>query len=56
MDLHQLTDEVEAVSRRYATRHGIDRSGTWFLLKLQEEVGELTHPDREGQRVAPAGS
>lgn len=42
MDLAQLTDEVEAVSRIYADRHGIDRDDTWFLLKLQEEVGELT--------------
>jgi NTP pyrophosphatase (non-canonical NTP hydrolase) len=42
VDLHRLTDEVEAISRLYATRHGIDRSATWFLLKVQEEVGELT--------------
>ncbi|WP_449062838.1 pyrophosphatase [Planomonospora algeriensis] len=42
MDLRQLTDEVEAVSDAYALRHGITRDSTWFLLKLQEEVGELT--------------
>ncbi|MGN9778164.1 pyrophosphatase [Micromonospora sp. H33] len=42
MDLTQLTDEVEAVSSLYARRHGIERDATWFLLKLQEEVGELT--------------
>jgi NTP pyrophosphatase (non-canonical NTP hydrolase) len=42
MDLEQLTDEVETVSRRYAERNGFDRSSTWLLLKLQEEVGELT--------------
>ncbi|WDZ86416.1 MazG nucleotide pyrophosphohydrolase domain-containing protein [Micromonospora cathayae] len=42
MDLRQLTDEVEAVSRAYARRHGITQDATWFLLKLQEEVGELT--------------
>ncbi len=42
MDLQQLTDEVEAVSDIYARKHGIDRNDTWFLLKLQEEVGELT--------------
>jgi NTP pyrophosphatase (non-canonical NTP hydrolase) len=23
-------------------KHGIERDATWFLLKLQEEVGELT--------------
>ncbi|MFF4989550.1 MazG-like family protein [Streptosporangium saharense] len=42
MDLGQLTDEVEAVSGAYADKHGITRDATWFLLKLQEEVGELT--------------
>ncbi|MEU8379226.1 pyrophosphatase [Streptosporangium sp. NPDC048865] len=42
MDLRQLTDEVEAVSSTYARKHGITRDDTWFLLKLQEEVGELT--------------
>jgi NTP pyrophosphatase (non-canonical NTP hydrolase) len=42
MDLSQLTDQVEAVSSRYAREHGITRDDTWFLLKLQEEVGELT--------------
>ncbi|GGL56354.1 pyrophosphatase [Planomonospora parontospora] len=42
MDLRQLADEVEAVSDAYALRHGITRDATWFLLKLQEEVGELT--------------
>ena len=42
MHLEELTDQVEAVSAIYARRHGIDRNPTWFLLKLQEEVGELT--------------
>ncbi|MFI6456159.1 pyrophosphatase [Streptosporangium amethystogenes] len=42
MDLRRLTDEVEAVSSAYARRNGITRDDTWFLLKLQEEVGELT--------------
>jgi NTP pyrophosphatase (non-canonical NTP hydrolase) len=42
MDLRRLTDEVEAVSSTYARRHGITRDDRWFLLKLQEEVGELT--------------
>ncbi|MER6825660.1 pyrophosphatase [Streptosporangium sp. NPDC000563] len=42
MDLRQLTDKVEAVSSAYARKHGITRDDTWFLLKLQEEVGELT--------------
>lgn len=42
MDVSELTAEVEAVSRIYATRHQIHRDDAWFLLKLQEEVGELT--------------
>lgn len=37
-----MTDAVEAVSSKYASRHGITRDDTWFVLKLQEEVGELT--------------
>jgi NTP pyrophosphatase (non-canonical NTP hydrolase) len=42
MDLSRLADDVEKVSVRYAERLGIERDDTWFLLKLQEEVGELT--------------
>lgn len=42
MDLDRLSDDVEVVSRGYARAHGITRDATWFLLKLQEEVGELT--------------
>ena len=42
MDVHQLSQEVERVSRRYAETFSIERDATWFALKLQEEVGELT--------------
>jgi NTP pyrophosphatase (non-canonical NTP hydrolase) len=42
MDLGQLSDDVETISRRYAEVFSIRRDDTWFLLKLQEEVGELT--------------
>lgn len=42
VDLKQLSDDVEHVSQVYAERFGIDRDAAWFLLKLQEEVGELT--------------
>lgn len=41
MDVDRLTEEVEAVSQIYALRYEIERDATWFLLKLQEEVGEL---------------
>ncbi|MEV0623104.1 pyrophosphatase [Nonomuraea sp. NPDC050404] len=42
MHLPELTDEIETISRNYARHVGIERDDTWFLLKLQEEVGELT--------------
>ncbi len=42
MEIAALQDEVEAVSAFYAERHDIARTDDWFLLKLGEEVGELT--------------
>ena len=42
MDLPGWTDEVEDISQQYAARFGVERTSPWFLLKLQEEVGELT--------------
>lgn len=42
MDLKQLTDKIELVSRSYATKHGITRDKDWFVFKLQEELGEMT--------------
>lgn len=42
MDLTELGDQLETVSAGYARTFAIDRDATWFLLKLQEEVGELT--------------
>lgn len=42
MDIGELTEQVEWVSQLYASRFGIERDADWFLLKLQEEIGELT--------------
>lgn len=42
MDLHLLSDQLETVSLGYAAANDIDRTPDWFVLKLQEEVGELT--------------
>lgn len=42
MDLAALADRLEAISVGYAEREGIERDDDWFLLKLQEELGELT--------------
>jgi NTP pyrophosphatase (non-canonical NTP hydrolase) len=41
MDVKQLSDEVEKVSKIYAGKFKIDRDSDWFVLKLQEEMGEL---------------
>jgi NTP pyrophosphatase (non-canonical NTP hydrolase) len=40
-DLAELSDKAERVSQVYASRCAIDRDDDWFLLKLQEEAGEL---------------
>lgn len=40
--LNALADRLEAISRIYAVSYDIDRSGDWFLLKVQEEMGEMT--------------
>lgn len=42
MSVARLSESVEQVSQLYADRFGIQRDAPWFLLKLQEEVGELT--------------
>jgi NTP pyrophosphatase (non-canonical NTP hydrolase) len=42
MHIDELSHEVELVSALYAENNGIDRTDEWFLLKLNEEVGELT--------------
>jgi NTP pyrophosphatase (non-canonical NTP hydrolase) len=40
--LAELTALVAEVSDIYAARNDIDRDDDWFMLKLQEELGELT--------------
>lgn len=42
MDLKSLQDSVLRISDIYAAEHRIDRDRDWALLKLQEELGELT--------------
>ena len=42
MDLKDLTASVLRISDIYAAEHDIDRDRDWALLKLQEELGELT--------------
>ena len=42
MDLTALQASVLRISDIYAREHSIDRDRDWALLKLQEELGELT--------------
>ncbi|MDQ3009048.1 MAG: pyrophosphatase [bacterium] len=41
MTIQELTTEVEKVSVAYADHFEIKRDKNWFILKLQEELGEL---------------
>ena len=40
--LAELTEMVAEVSDLYASRKNIARDNDWYLLKVQEELGELT--------------
>ena len=42
MELSELTRKIEAVSQTYSRKYKIKRDLNWFVLKLQEEMGELT--------------
>ena len=41
MNIKDLSEEVEKISLIYSEKFDIDRDGNWFILKLQEELGEL---------------
>jgi NTP pyrophosphatase (non-canonical NTP hydrolase) len=41
-NIEAFTDRLKAISDRYGRVYGIDRGGDWHLLKVQEEMGELT--------------
>jgi len=40
--LNDLAEKFERSSRAYTDANHIERDADWFLLKLQEEMGELT--------------
>lgn len=42
MNLKDLQADVLRISDIYAREHAIDRDRDWALLKLQEELGEMT--------------
>ena len=56
MDLKALQADVLKISDIYAAEHDIDRDRDWALLKLQEELGELTaeHLRRDRPRTRNA--
>ncbi|MGY5801248.1 pyrophosphatase, partial [Rhizobium sp. LEGMi12c] len=39
--LPDLMKQFEAASATYAADNGLERDDDWFVLKLQEELGEL---------------
>jgi NTP pyrophosphatase (non-canonical NTP hydrolase) len=41
MDINGLSEDLEQISKAYAEKFNIERNASWFVLKLQEEVGEL---------------
>ncbi len=41
MSLKAATEPLQQVCDLYAERCGIERNDDWFLLKIQEELGEL---------------
>ncbi len=40
--LSHLMQQFELASQKYASANDIERDPDWYLLKLQEEVGEVT--------------
>jgi NTP pyrophosphatase (non-canonical NTP hydrolase) len=42
MTLAEISEGAARVSDIYAAKYGIERDDDWFLLKLQEELGELS--------------
>ena len=41
MDIQNLAREVEKVSNKYSSKFNIKRNGDYYVLKVQEELGEL---------------
>lgn len=41
MNVKIITRQVKKISDLYARKFGIKRDGNWYVLKLQEEMGEL---------------
>ena len=41
MNVRVVTRQIKKISDLYAKKFGIRRDGNWYILKLQEEMGEL---------------
>ncbi len=41
MEFNEISNSLKEVSDTYAARFEINRDPDWFVLKIQEEVGEL---------------
>ena len=41
MNIATLTEEIKKVSKGYVNKFDIEPDSDWFILKLQEELGEL---------------
>lgn len=42
MELKQLKETIKQVAEGYSKKFDVPYDGDWFLLKLQEELGEMT--------------
>lgn len=42
MNIQEITNKIEQVADRYSKDFDIEYTDDWFLLKLQEEFGEMT--------------
>lgn len=42
MNLNEISEQLGKVSEIYADKFGIRRDDDWFVLKIQEELGELS--------------
>lgn len=42
MDIKEITDKAHRVADQYSKEFNVQYTSDWFLLKLQEEFGEMT--------------
>lgn len=55
MNLKEITEQLSKVSDIYAEKFQIHRDDDWFVLKIQEELGELTSAHLKLTQRARAG-